>query len=185
MKNIIIGLSLLGLILQISCARVKVKTNYEPEMNFTAYRTYSWFPEPEGKFLYLTNPDAARLKIDEKVKNAVNRELQAKGFVLNNQSPDFLIVFHTGMYHKKYIQDWGYAYARSSRYWGGRDDIELRHYKEGTLVLDFVDANSKELIWRGSAVKMLKERPLQPNEAERRINEVVKDVLSHFPPQKK
>lgn len=166
-----------------SCA-TSVKTKYDKDTNFRNYKTYALIPKPEKKFEYLTNPDRVRLKIDEKVTNALKGELRGMGYEESSDSPDFLVAYHTGIYDKVSIQDWGYAYARSANYWGGRDDIELRYYKEGTLVIDFVDAKTKELIWRGAVKRMLEPGKVDAGKVKGRVVHAVEKILSKFPPKK-
>lgn len=171
------------LVLSVSCA-TRVKTKYDKATNFRNYKTYALLPKPEKKFEYLTNPDRVKLKIDEKVTSALKGELRGMGLEENSDAPDFLVAYHTGVYDKVNIQDWGYAYARSANYWGGRDDIELRYYKEGTLVIDFVDAKTKELIWRGAVKRIFEPGKIDAGKVKGRINHAVEKVLSKFPPNK-
>lgn len=183
MKNMLQLLMLNFLILNLNCARVKVKTNYNRDINFRKYKTFSWVEQPERPFAHITDPVRVRLKIDEHVKEAVNLELSKLGYHLDSDNPDFLVAFHTGVHDKLKVQDWGYAYARSSRYWGGRDDIELTYYKEGTLILDFVDTSTKELSWRGSATRILEPGEPDPDIVAERIRRAVKKILEKFPPK--
>jgi hypothetical protein len=61
--------------------------------------------------------------------------------------------------------------------------LNVYEYEEGTFVLDFVDAKSRELVWRGIAQGEVQNysSPVKRNE---RINNVVQNVLSKFPPAK-
>ena len=55
-----------------------------------------------------------------------------------------------------YIADWGYFYGpRWGFYWPFLGPYDEYYYTEGTLVLDFVDSRTKELVWRGVADKAL------------------------------
>ncbi len=170
-------------IFSVSCA-TSVKTKYDKNLNFRNYRTYSLIPKPKKKFEYLTNPDRVKLKIDEKVTNALRKQLRRNDYEEKADSPDFLVAYHTGIYDKVNIQDWGYAYARSANYWGGRDDIELRFYKEGTLVIDFVDAQTKKLIWRGAVKRYLEPGKVDASKVKDRIEQAVGKILAKFPPKK-
>jgi hypothetical protein len=54
-------------------------------------------------------------------------------------------------------------------------------YEVGTLILDFVDADSRELIWRGSAEAVM-DVSVGPEYRKKKINEAVGMVLTYFPP---
>ena len=54
--------------------------------------------------------------------------------------------------------------------------------KEGTLVLDFLDAKTKSLVWHATASGAV--RPTaSPEEQQQRINEVITQLLARFPPK--
>ena len=52
----------------------------------------------------------------------------------------------------------------------------MRWYKEGTLVIDIVDAAGKHLVWRGLGVGAM--RDMHPGEP---LRKAVADILKHFP----
>ena len=62
----------------------------------------------------------------------------------------------------------------------------MRRYEEGTLLIDFVDARTKQLIWRGWAVGVIENVGIiasDPEKAEKKISSAVRKILEHFPPQ--
>jgi hypothetical protein len=54
--------------------------------------------------------------------------------------------------------------------------------KEGTVVLDFLDARTKSLVWRATASGAVQPNP-SPEEQQKRIDEVVAQMLERFPPK--
>ena len=65
----------------------------------------------------------------------------------------------------------------------GNTQLDVYQYEEGTFILDFVDPESMELIWRGIAQGELRNYS-SPVKRYERIDEVVQKVLSNFPPAK-
>ena len=59
--------------------------------------------------------------------------------------------------------------------------IDVYQYEEGTLVLDFVDGISKELIWRGVGTGEI-DRYASPEQQDKGINEAIYKILRNFPP---
>ena len=55
-------------------------------------------------------------------------------------------------------------------------------YDEGTLILDIVDAESRTLIWRGSARAEVS-ATVAPETREARVREAVRRILEQFPPK--
>jgi hypothetical protein len=153
-----------------------VKYDYSKQTDFGKYRTYDWMPVP-------TSADIDDIVV-ERVKKAVDAGLSAKGLRRTTQNPDFLIAEHVGKKDKVEVNDWGYAYGPYTGYWGGdwgAGDISTYQYEEGTLILDFVDARSKQLFWRGTA-KAEVQNVKSPGESEKLINEAVQKILQKYPP---
>ncbi len=99
------------------------------------------------------------------------------------ENPDFLIALHTGKQAKVNIRDWGYSHGRYGRDWGatGGSRIDVYQYEEGTIMLDFVDAESRELIWRGTATAEI-DLQRTPEERDKLVDEGVTEMLKNFPP---
>jgi hypothetical protein len=55
-------------------------------------------------------------------------------------------------------------------------------YKEGTLVVDIYDTNSKQLIWRGSAEDTLSDKA---EKNEKSLDKGVAKMFQEFPPKPK
>jgi len=163
--------------LTISCSPIyNVKYDYDTKTDFASLKTYDWLPIP-------AKADIDRLNV-ERIKNAVNSQMVAKGLRKTPDNPDFLIASHVGKKGKVRIADWGYGYGRQGRYWGGYGGprgVDVYEYEEGSLILDFVDAKSKKLIWRGSA-KAQTNTVKTPEKREKLITEAVQKILDKFPP---
>ena len=168
-------LSLIGLI--ISCSPVyDVQFDYDTKEDFSNLKTYDWLPIPE-------KADIDRLNI-QRIKNAVNTQLEAKGLKMVSENPDFSIASHVGTKDQVRVTNWGYSYAPYGRYWGGAwgpGGVDVYQYEEGTLILDFVDPKTKNLIWRGSG-KAQVDNTATPESRDKLINEAVAKILKNFPP---
>ena len=66
-----------------------------------------------------------------------------------SKTPDFRVALHTGQQSKVRVTDYGYGYGVGR--WGG-GGLDVYQYQEGTLILDVVDAKTKKLMWRGTAI---------------------------------
>ena len=104
-----------------------------------------------------------------------------------SSNPDFLIAEHLGKKDIVQVTDWGYKYGKYGgnyrKHTGSWKDnrFSTYQYEEGTLILDFVDAKSKELIWRGSANAKV-QNVNTPEKSEKLINAAVKEILKKYPP---
>ena len=158
----------------VSCSTAyNVKYDYNTETNLTGLKTFDWLPVP-------ATAEIDNLNIG-RVKNAVNEQLEAKGLTMTSDNPDFLIAAHMGTKDKTRIIDWGYGYGRRGMYRGGARPVDVYQYEEGSLILDFVDTKSKQMIWRGSANAEVS-GATTPEKRQKIINEVVEKILKNFPP---
>jgi len=173
------------------CATFSVNYDFDPEADFTRLKTYIWSPVSE-----ISPMNELTMK---RIKIAVDKQLKTKGLtVTSSENPDMLIALNTAREKRVDVQEWGYGYDDrdySSDRWypggipvtpEGRDHFEYRRgvdtyeYEVGTLVLDFVDAKKKELVWRGTASGVI-----DPGKTAEQINEVITKMLENFPPPKR
>ncbi len=156
----------------ISCSSIyDVKHDYDRQTNFSALKTFDWMQAPQRTH--------ANSLIVQRIKNAVNAELEAKGLTMTPNNPDFLIAEYHGKKDQVQISDWGYG--RSHRYGYSPVGVTAYEYKEGSLILDFVDPESRKLIWRGSAKAQIDSIDT-PEKSEKLINVAVNEILGKYPP---
>jgi len=171
------SLAFFFIILTISCSPIYgVSYDYKRNVDFTHQMAYDWLPVPQEA--NINSLDLAR------IKSAVNSELEAKGLKMTPHNPDFLIAEHLGIKDKVIIENWGYYddpylnYWRGSRGYGG---LTAYQYEEGIIILDFVDPESKNLIWRGAAKGVLS-GATTPEKRDKLIKEAIQKILKNFPP---
>jgi hypothetical protein len=156
----------------VSCAPVAVQWDYDPDVDFSQYKTFAWMPRKDGRKSgdpALTNPF-----LEKRIKKATVKRLKASGYQTSQADPDFLIAYYITFKKKKTVDVYRYGYR-------GPREADVHHYKEETLVLDFVDAESKQLIWRGWGSDAF--RPAGgPEEQQKNIDRIVDSILDKFPP---
>ena len=57
----------------------------------------------------------------------------------------------------------------------------MTYYDEGTLLIDFIDTGTKELVWRGIGTKILENAPT-PEKIQANIDKMVDKMLASYPP---
>ncbi len=176
------------------CASMQVSWDYDANADFSGLHSYAWLPAPELK------SGDPKVKYDSllesQVKRAVEEQLAQKRFERNEEAPDFLITYHAAVDDKvsvTYLNDLhGYGPSWSSgyhyrRHVGGYTttgrEVLVSEYQMGTLIIDIVRADSKQLIWRGSASDEIQPGN-SPEVREKRIREAVQKILGQFPPPK-
>jgi hypothetical protein len=166
-------------ILAIGCSSVDVTTDYDREANFAAFKTFDWMERHNprdggpGGNVGLNDPLAQK-----HIKNAVVRELLTKGIKQTESSPDLLVMVHAATQNKVDIDRYGYRYGRYGRRVGVVTTVD--RYKEGTILIDLVDAKSKDLVWRGTAQDALRSGDSRADY----IDECMKQLFKEYPPTK-
>ena len=165
-----------------ACSGMKITTDYNPEVapNFSAYQTYAWLPQPIRK-----DPRVYNAITENRVRRAVDNSLSAGGYrKLESGTPDFLVAWQAAIEGKVDVTMvngyYGYGYRRWGA-WGAEPMV--REYDEGTLILDVIDAESRELVWRGVAQAKISQNS-SPDQRGRKINEAVSKILANFPPER-
>jgi hypothetical protein len=162
-----------------SCATPKIGYDYDRGADFSRYHTYAWVSSAQQA------TGDRRLDsslVDSRIRTAIVTELRAKGYIkATNSTPDFLVSYHAGM--KDMMKG-----ASTQNYIGDRAHgtfttiSDIQPYNEGSLMIDIVDAPSQQLIWQASAQAEI-DQNLAPKERDARVHNVVRAMLSHFPPQ--
>jgi hypothetical protein len=170
-------------------------TDYDLKLNFERFKTYRWYgdvnPSKEEEF---------RSKNDsyKRIRKAIDEYLFSRGFREAKQNrPDFLVNYSVSTQdHVKIDQfarypEGGMHGAVSTGTYGSGVAIGwssknsgVRTYKEGTAVIDIVDAANNRLIWRGIAEGRMSKK-VDFSQRRQTTREVVEALLGQFPPQKK
>jgi hypothetical protein len=181
----IIGIIIVaGLLTVAAGCGTSIQTNYDYDVNanFESYRTYDWMPVPVGDSGGAREARERNDLLDERIRTNVDAQLQEKGLALDKNTPDLLVVYHVGLKDKVQVTDWGYRYSDYYWGWGGRD-IDVYNYQEGTLMLDFIDASTKKLVWRGAG-SVAVDSETTPEKSNELVRKVVGKILSKYPPKR-
>ena len=163
-----------------TCNSVSVAADYDRSAAFETYNSFAFYKEGIDK-AKISDLDKRR------ILRAVESELLSKGFV-KSESPDLLINIFTkeqqqvNVYNQNFgMNGWGWGWGWG---WGpniGLNQTSVTNSSRGTLYIDMIDAQRKELIWQGIGEGYLSIR-LEKKEA--RIKEFVAAVMAKYPPEK-
>lgn len=163
------------LFLVISCGPIKnlkteVKSN--EQTNFNAYRSYKFADELTYSEVY----DNYSTENHRSLENAIHTQLKRKG-LKETETPDLLVNFF--VIDTKETKAITRATHRSRKYGGLTHlDTYLQNYEQGTLVVDIVDADKNELVWRGAATGVITGRQ---KDMPATIRKATRAILSKYP----
>lgn len=163
----------------------KVYIDYDKHADFKKYRTYAW---TEGT-------PAKNQLMDRRIIAAIDEQLRGKGLRKVDTNPDMFASYHAATTEEvSYTtSSVGYGYgpapgATYGRYGGGWGmwGVGLSTgiatpvtVVKGTLVVDIFDAETKSLLWRGTANDTVH---ADPEKVEDQIQKATTEMFAGFPP---
>jgi hypothetical protein len=161
----------------------EVRGDYDKSADFGKYRTYG--------FVAQTSPDGGseyRSLALQMLQKAAAREMEARGYRLAD-SPDLAINFQGKLEEKVDVEStpapyygpgWGYGGWYGAPYggWGGTE-VTTRRYNVGTLVMDIVDREKRQVVFQGGVEGVVTKEMRENREAS--INNAVAAIFSKYP----
>lgn len=161
---------------------VRVGQDYESQTDFSRYKSFGWAPSLQEK------PEASSWGspfVTKRIHAAVESFLTQNGYAESSDGkPDFLIDIHLAV--EKMIEvDQSVDRWPGRRYLGGSAfETDIVEYDEGTLIIDFLDAGTQRLFWRGTGTRRI-DYSSSPQKATDTTNRWVSEILKQYPPEEK
>ncbi len=191
MKNTLF--TLLISVLISACSSLSLSTDYDNKIDFSNLKTYRWHAENDhnkASLKYLDNI------IDQRIRSTIDQQLQKQHYIKQNEGTvDFWVNYsvvledrvdirtynnYNGMSPGFYGYRAGFGYHRGAFNTGS--NTQVTHFKQGTLIIDIINPETDQLMWRGFADGRL---PKNSDKAERDTlaQQYVAKILSKFPPK--
>ena len=162
-----------------ACTGYSVKYDYDVTASYGRYKTFDYYTSKKGT-------GGTTSLMDKRVRVAIEKELQVKGFTLETKAdPDFLVTYYPIVQERKVRTNvrvgWGWGHRP---FYGGVSTSRSRvnTYKEGTIVIEIVDFKTNQMVWQGVAAGALTGLET-PEDADEVVPKAVRDILAKFPPR--
>lgn len=168
------ALTLAGCAVLAGCSSVEIHTDYAPGTNFSSYRTFAF------KDVRMSDSPISM----KRVQNAITGTLSSRGLSqVADGTPDLWVVVHTRTHRETqvttYGSGWGWGWRWRGPYWNA---ARVEQIPVGTLVVDLVDTKAKELVWRGSATRVI-DPDDTPQDRAKDVRKAVEKLFDGFPPK--
>jgi hypothetical protein len=161
----------------------EIRTDYDRSADFSSFESYG-FPDELG-----TDRAGYSTLITTHFRQAVDREMQSRGYRYTESHPELLVNFFANVRNVTAIRSrpnvwvgygyYGYRYGMYTAWPLYADNVDTVHYKVGTANIDIVDAERNQLIWEGVAEGRLTREVMEnPQPA---IESVVAELFSRYP----
>jgi hypothetical protein len=161
-----------------ACSTVSVTTDFDHSASFSQYHTYTLVP---GSQQISLSPS-----VEAALRDSLRTNLARHGISETSENADLHVVRHVSAKEKLSVHqstDWGYAgmpygYGYYGMWAGApRTYTDVSQYTEGTLILDFVDAKTQKLVFRGIGTGTISD----PETNAERVKEAVEKIVKDFP----
>jgi hypothetical protein len=119
--------------------------------------------------------------VERRIRVAVERELVGAGLKEERGDPDILVTTHASIDSEALIDIHGYDYWQSFQ--GKRKETvtdETWSSATGTILVDILDPETENLIWRGVATGLVGKKP---EKRDFKINQAIAKMFKGFPPK--
>ena len=186
MRNTILFLLILGV--SASCSNVKFSSDKDGSVDFTQFKTLSYYGWQDNSDKILNSIDKERIEV------AFGDEFRKRGLSLVERDGDIVVSLYIVVDQKTgttaYTNHYGaggpggyyggYGYGAG---WGWGMGYSTTSYNEydyyvGTLICDVFNSKTKKLIWQGVVSGEIDDNP---KNRERNIPRMVKELMKRYP----
>lgn len=162
----------------------RIVTDADAGADFSRYRTWGWYQPLAMEQSGYSTPLTSR------IKDSIQREMQARGYVYTTSTPDLLINFQGVLQEKTAVSsmprsDIQYYYSYRHRAYVGfpvwYDETRVSTYREGTLSVDVVDARRNHLVWTGDAIGRVVRKASNDRLADADV--AIREIFAQYPYQ--
>ncbi len=180
------GVSIFSMILFACTTTAKapvVAKNADLSADFKSIKSYSWtqgidnipkeamFIGPNG--VYIFNNESGR----KMIKDAIQYELDSRGYVMNKNNPDMFISFSAIEQPASLRTTDGYVTLSSGAKVRTEDNVSYTDVKPGTLLINFINAKNNKQIWQGFASGILQADQMKD---ESKVRQAVSSIFAEF-----
>src|SRR5271157_109473 len=163
--------------------RAKVVVDFDPNLDFSRYKTYAFIGGVENLVAIQLNPDL----IEDRMHHAVVRELDKRGLheVKPEENPGLVVRYWANSPAQLDVAvagDWGPYSAYVGGYWGFLfESVSASSKKEGALIIDLIDPKAKSLAWRLYLIRKI----TNPDKEWKKADEEISKGFESYPPSDK
>ena len=165
---------------------IKVTQDYDPAVNFSVFSSYNFVAFEDDEVTTITQ---------NRVKKALSEKLKSLSFTqLTDAEADVLVAYHifsdTRQKQRVTTTGSGFNYYGGGYYgrgyYGPSINMTVSHvdtidYKVGTLVVDFVDPKTRNVLYHATAETTLSDART-PQDREKLIKAAVDKIFADYPP---
>lgn len=156
---------------------VEVKQDFDHYADFESFKTYDWLSQPGEGIPADSEESVERFEfLDTTIREAVRKQLTAKGFTETTENPDILVVYYLGLQDKLGYADFNLDYSTEFR------NSDVWHMGGAVLVIELINKETDHLVWRGQGEGAVNVDPT-PEMVKKNVNRAVEKIFDQYPPK--
>lgn len=156
-----------------------VITDYDSGAVFSTYQSWNFAPAREGSQDYVSLDGSRIRKAIEREMALENLEKVAAGEA--DLLADWQIVTEERLERGGSGFSLGLGFGSGNFGWGLSTQPPIEKVREGKLVVELVDSDSKQVVWRSASRHHLRESQ-SPASRQKLIDQIVTDMFEEYPP---
>jgi hypothetical protein len=161
-----------GLAFCASCSTMEVVSQKSPGADLKHFKSYSFLSD--GTSRRRIDPALSR-----NVQDSLDQSLQQNGFIKPPEggAPDFWVKYSVASQPKQVVIP---GAASGGPYWSGYTAMPptVQTYREGSLIVEFIDTRSKKPFWQGVAEAEISDPSEVPEQVQQAARKIVKEYRS-------
>lgn len=165
-------------------------TDYDRDAQFNDYKTFYWADEFKMKKQNSEeDPLFYNSLIQARMKNAIEQQMEARGFTLSEEKPDLLVNASVqmeedqsgGSYASPYLYPYspfhsgfGHSFGHFYGFYGTQGTSS---HMAGAIVVQLIDRSKKQLVWQGYAPDILH---TDTENKRKELNDAIVDIFSRY-----
>ncbi len=165
----------------VSCASQNITTDYQAGYDFASLNNYFLMDTKED---IIQNPKVSKLDLN-RIEKSLSEVLNKRYKPVEKNEADFLVRYHRIVEGKTDVKSYEASlFHKQNWYYYGleHDNVYTVHYQVGSIIVDFLDTKTEEVIWRGVTQSRIKNNS-SPQQKRNKITEEMNKLLQLFPPK--
>jgi hypothetical protein len=182
--------AIIGIVLAGCSSTSSIITDYDRNVQFNDYKTYYW--ADEFKIMKQNgeeDPLFYNSLIQARIKNAIQQQMEARGFTLSEEEPDLLVNASVEVEEDKSSGSYNYPYAYPyspfhpgfghsfGHFYGFYGTQGSSSHMAGAVVVQLIDRSKKQLVWQGYAPDILH---TDTENKRKELNDAIVNIFSRY-----
>ncbi len=155
-------------------------TDFDGGFDFSGVRSVAIQPIDRTK---LNNARISDMQV-QRINDALAAELQRRGYrvVADNAGADMYLTWHLVTDERVDVRSYNsMSYYNCWMCGPPVSDVSVRQYTQGTFIVDMIDPERNQSVWRSTIESRLEPNP-KPDESAQRRQEAARAIFAEFPP---